>query len=230
MSFRKETLAEGVELYCGDCFDVLPTLGHVDAVITDPPYGLHIKTRVSFQDRQEWDSYRVDIQPIIAAARYAVIWGGQYYAHDLPLHEGWATWVKRPLEGIEKKQTHATTEMAWSNFGKPRFYKHVWDGGMREGDPLNREFIHPSQKPVELMSWCIGDVPDKPKSILDPFMGSGTTGVAAVRRGLHFVGIEKDPKFFATAHRRIEDALSQPDMFKEPTTAKQTSMFNEETA
>lgn len=202
-------------LYLGDCREVLPTLPKVDAVITDPPYGINIRARVNHPERAAWDTERADIAPWLSVGRHHLVWGGQYFADVLPVSEGWATWVKRPLEGIDKRQTHSTTELAWSDFGKSRFYKQVWDGGKREGCEANRTFCHPTQKPVELMAWCVATIPDEPETILDPFMGSGTTGVAAVQMGRSFIGIEREPKYFDIACKRIEDAQRQGDMFLE---------------
>jgi DNA modification methylase len=215
-SERIEHLAEGVTLYLGDCREILPGLGKVDAVVTDPPYGIGIHTRVSFQDVQDWDHSRPELGPFLAVGRYHLFWGGQYFAPTLPMSDAWMTWVKRPLDGIVKAQVHSTTELAWSDYGKARFFKHVWDGGMREGEAANREFCHPSQKPIELMTQCVRDLPPDAEIILDPFMGSGTTGVACVKLGRKFIGIEIKPKYFDIACRRISEALKQPDMFVEP--------------
>ena len=209
---RVETIGRAT-LYLGDCRDILPTLGNVDAVVTDTPYGINIRARVNHPDRADWDAERADVEPWLSVGRYHLVWGGQYFADVLPVNEGWVTWVKRPLEGIDKRQTHSTTELAWSDFGKSRFYKQVWDGGKREGCEENRTFCHPTQKPVELMAWCIATIPDEPDTILDPFMGSGSTGVAAVQMGRKFIGIERDLKYFDIACRRIEDAQRQGDFF-----------------
>lgn len=218
-------------LYLGDCREILPTLGKVDAVVTDPPYGIGIRTRVNHQERQAWDTERVDLLPLLTVGRYHLFWGGQYYADVLPPAEGWATWVKRPLDGISKRQTHATTELAWSDFGKARFFKLVWDGGKREGCEGNRTFCHPSQKPVELMAWCVADLPNDTEVVLDPFMGSGTTGVACAQLGRRFLGIEREPSYFDIACRRIEEAYRQPRLFDEPPPKPiQGSMFDGEAA
>lgn len=200
-------------LYLGDCLDILPTLGKVDAVITDPPYGINVSTRVNFSEKQAWDAERPNLSPWLAVGRFRLFWGGQYYSDVLPMSESWACWVKRPLDGIVKKQVHSTIELAWSNFGKPRFFKQVWDGGKREGDAENRTFCHPSQKPVELMRWCVDELPAGAETILDPFMGSGTTGVACVQLGRKFIGIEREPKYFDIACKRIEQAVSQGQLF-----------------
>jgi site-specific DNA-methyltransferase (adenine-specific)/modification methylase len=97
--------------------------------------------------------------------------------------------------------------MAWTSMSKPAklFRRHV----------VSFAKNHPTQKPLELMEWCILQLPQDARSILDPFMGSGTTGVAAVKLGRKFIGVEIEPKYFDIACRRISEALKQPDMFIE---------------
>lgn len=201
-------------LYLGDCRDILPKLDKVDAVLTDPPYGIGWKPRVNHKDQPWVDVIDFDIRTMLVG-RFNLVWGGQYFSDVLPVHEGWLTWIKRPIDmGFSNDtRTYATTELAWRDWGKPCFICHVWDGGMRAGNHDNRTFCHPSQKPIEVMKWCIRQLPDDAKTILDPFMGSGTTGVAAVQMGRKFIGIEREPKYFDIACKRIEDAQRQGDMF-----------------
>ena len=217
---RREVLAAGVEVYCGDCLEVLPTLAGVDAVITDPPYGIDWKPRTNHSDQHEhWrDDVAFDPTPFLSIGKFHLFWGGQYYADRLPVSEGWLTWVKRPtdMDFSNDNRSYATTELAWRNWGKSKFMALVWDGGMRAGTPENRTFCHPSQKPVELMDWCLRQLPATARHILDPYMGSGTTGIASVRRGLKFTGIERDQTYFEVACRRISAALAQPSMFIDP--------------
>jgi site-specific DNA-methyltransferase (adenine-specific) len=225
---RIETIAEGVTLYLGDCREILPTLGKVDAVVTDPPYGIGWRPRVTHQDQTWVDQIDFDIRSFLVGKRH-IIWGGQYFADKLPVSEGWLTWCKRPTAGLDfsnDDRSYATTELAWRDFGKAKFLTHVWDGGMRAGAAENRTFCHPSQKPIEVMDWCVRQLPADCVKILDPFMGSGTTGVAAVKLGRKFIGIEIEPKYFDIACRRIEEATKQPDMFIEaPKAAKQGSLL-----
>jgi len=202
-----------VTLYCADCLDVLPTLGKVDAVVTDPPYGIGWKPRVNHQDQPWEDSATCDPATFMALGEKHVIWGGNYIAHLLPPSGSWAAWLKRPTDKGDFSidgRTYATMELAWTDFGKSRFIVHVWDGGMRAGEEQNRSFCHRSQKPVEVMAWCLRGLTG---TILDPFMGSGTTGVAALRHGCNFVGIEIEPKYFEIAKRRILAELAQRKMF-----------------
>jgi site-specific DNA-methyltransferase (adenine-specific) len=202
-------------LYLGDCREILPNLPAVDAVITDPPYGINVSTRVNFNEKQAWDAERPDLSPWLSVGRFHLFWGGQYFADKLPMQDGWLTWCKRPIDMdfSNDNRSYATTELAWRDWGKAKFYAQVWDGGMRAGSAENRQFYHPSQKPVELMTWCVGQLPTEAHTILDPFMGSGTTGVAAVQMGRKFIGIEREPKYFDIACQRIEQAAAQQSLF-----------------
>ena len=188
--------------------DILPTLGKVDAVVTDPPYGIGWKPRVTHQDQSWVDNKPFNPFIFLEIADYHLFWGAQYFADKLPISQSWCTWIKRPLAGNfdKSKSTFATTELAWSDWGKARFICQVWDGGMRAGKPENREFNHPSQKPIEVMEWCI---PDDANLILDPYMGGGTTGVACANLGRKFIGIEKELKYFDIACERIDAAYAQ---------------------
>jgi site-specific DNA-methyltransferase (adenine-specific)/modification methylase len=198
-------------LYHGDCLEILPTLDKVDAVVTDPPYGINWKPRVNHQDKPWVDDVAFDPSPFMVGRRH-LFWGAQYFAQKLPLSESWLTWVKRPIEYDFSKdsRSYATTELAWSDWGKARFVCHVWDGGRRQGRAENRTFCHPSQKPVEVMEWCL---PPDGDLILDPFMGSGTTGVACANLGRKFIGIEIERKYFDIACERIEAAYTQGRLF-----------------
>lgn len=212
---RVETIGRAT-LYLGDCREILPTLGKVDAVITDPPYGIGWKPRVNHQNQPWVDEIDFDIRAILVG-RHNLVWGGQYFADKLPVSEGWLTWCKRPTDCdfSNDNRSYATTEIAWRDWGKARFIMHVWDGGMRAGRPENRTFCHPSQKPVEVMAWCLAQLPEDVSTVMDPFMGSGTTGVAAVERQLAFIGIEREPSYFDVACKRIEQAQRQGSLFGE---------------
>lgn len=215
MTERVEHLAEGVTLYLGDCRFILPTLEKVDAVVTDPPYGIAHLWKGGFSEkhgwgkakdesitRNEWDDKPLSgemLDLIIAAAKQHIIWGGNYF--DLPPSRCWFIWNKP-----ERNFTLAEAELAWTNLDA---VVRVFD--CRRSDQ-GRE--HPTQKPLDLMVWCVERLKTA-RLILDPFMGSGTTGVAAVKVGRKFTGIEIEPKYFDIACRRISEALKQPDMFIE---------------
>lgn len=199
-------------LYLGDCRDVLPSLPAVDAVITDPPYGLGDKmqggtwgAKDGFKEMLDWDSEAPSLevlQAIIAKGTYAVLWGGNYY--PLPPSRAWLIWNK-----LNAVPTMADAEFAWTNLDRPA---KRWDGLVGRV-----EYGHPTQKPLDLIKWTISQVDHFgiSKSILDPFMGSGTTGVAAHAMDREFIGIEREPKYFDIACRRIEEAQRQGDLFAE---------------
>ena len=199
-------------LYLGDCVEILFTLGKVDAVITDPPYGIANtwkggskhgwgKARIESETRNEWDSSTPSkelINQIIGYGDNVIIWGGNYF--ELPPSRCWLIWNK-PERGF----TLAEAELAWTNMDA---LVRVFDYARSEP---GRE--HPTQKPVKLMEWCIDKCKSNPQTILDPFMGSGTTGVAAVRMDRKFIGIEREQKYFDIACKRIEQAQRQSKLF-----------------
>jgi site-specific DNA-methyltransferase (adenine-specific) len=138
----------------------------------------------------------------------AIIWGGNFLT--LPPTQRWLIWDKMNIG-----TGHADCEIAWTNTeGALRLFQHEW-AGFRRGSEQGISRHHPTQKPVALMRWCLGFVPDA-RTILDPFMGSGTTGVAALQLGRKFIGIEIDPGYFDIACKRIEEAWRQPRLFEEP--------------
>lgn len=200
-----------VQLFLGDCLEILPTLGKIDAVVTDPPYGIGdvwkgggshgwASALAQTPQRNEWDAQPISqshIDALLSVGSQHIIWGGNYFS--LPCSRCWFVWNK-PERGFSL----AECELAWTDFDN---VARVFD--CRRSD-YGRE--HPTQKPVDLMMWCVEKT--KGATILDPFMGSGTTGVAAVRLGRNFIGIEKDPGYFAIAKRRIDEALAQPALFQ----------------
>ena len=191
-------------LYCCDCREVLPTLPKVDAVITDPPYGIGIAKNPVRQmhEKFDWDVATPDesvIDACVNAGEVAVLWGGNYF--DLSPQQCFFIWDKVQPQDFSL----AMCEMAWTNKKGP--------AKMHRQSVLSYRKEHPTQKPVELMEWCIRQV-GEPKVILDPFMGSGTTGVAAVQMGRKFIGIEREPKYFEIACQRIENAQRQTSLFE----------------
>ena len=218
---RIETIAEGVTLYLGDCREILPTIGKVDAVVTDPPYGIAHKSGGGTGGK--WDRVRHqgvtiegDAEPFDPSFLYSldvpmILWGANFYSDKLP-GAGWLIWDKRP--GIEDMQfNRSDSELAYLSGSKTvKTIRYLWHGICRDGEV--GEHFHPTQKPVAVMEKCLTFVP-KAKSILDPFMGAGSTGVAAVKLGRTFTGIEIEPRYFDIACKRISDALKQPDMFVE---------------
>ena len=225
---REEVIGRA-RLILGDCRDILPTLGPVDAVVTDPPYGIKADSTMarasgfrggamlaakSQYDATDWDSAPITpelMRMVREAACWQIIFGGNYY--DCPPASCWLVWDK------EVNGHFADCELAWTNLPKAvRRIRHMWNGMLRKGQEARCG--HPTQKPLEVMRWCIGHLPEPNRTILDPFMGSGTTGVAAVQMGRGFIGIEREPKYFDIACRRIEEAQKQADLFIEPPAPK----------
>lgn len=143
-----------------------------------------------------------------------LLWGADHYKTRLPEGGRFLVWDKSCGQGGAATFTDA--EFAWMNRKNARcIYRHFWMGAMRagEGSPSKGKRQHPSQKPVELMRWCLETVRiGTGKTVLDPYMGSGTTGVAAVTSGRKFVGIEIDPDYFEIACQRIEEAQRQQEL------------------
>lgn len=200
-------------LYLGDCREILPTLGKVDAVVTDPPYALGDKWRGDFKGKKgrarlwgvepPWDHLERDrLLKALDLAREAIVWGGQLY--ELPSRPCWLAW--------DKCQTFSSSdfELAWTSMGGANrvFRMSRIDAHQNIGETKQ----HPTQKPTPLMQWCISFLSDA-RMILDPFMGSGTTGVAAVKMGRKFIGIELDPKYFDIACKRVQATVDTPDLF-----------------
>ena len=205
-------------LYHGDCLEILPTLDKVDAVVTDPPYGIgadkkrgdtgknkHIKQRDYYYG--EWDNKPASTDQISALMRISenqIIFGGNYFY--LPPSSCWLVWDKQ-----NGTNNYADCELAWTSMKKAvRRIVWQWHGFLRQGKDTDR--FHPTQKPIEVMEWCINHLPN-PKTILDPFMGSGTTGVACANLGRKFIGIEIERKYFDIACERIDAAYAQGRLF-----------------
>ena len=215
--FRSEQIGD-CTLYLGDCREILPVLPKVDAVVTDPPYGINADlgagksadkwSGVTGDNR--WDEAPPDkamLDGILSKCRHAVIWGGNYFA--LPPTPCWLVWDKQTA-GIT---TFADCEVAWTNLPKAmRLLRHLWSGPYMK---VREDRHHPTQQPLDVMRWAIQHLPDSSRTILDPFMGSGTTGVACVKLGRKFIGIEIDETYFDIACKRIREAYAQPDMFVE---------------
>ena len=204
---------ERYTLYQGDCLDILPTLpaGAVDAVITDPPYGIgENHSKVASRGKLakpidygtfNWDNKKVSpntIKQILRVSNSQVIFGGNYYADLLPASSSWIVWDKQ-----NGANDFADCELAWTSHKKAvRKYTYLWNGMIKQ-KPEKR--FHPTQKPLALMEWVINNYTKPRDVILDPFMGSGTTGVAAMRTGRKFIGIELEPEYFDIAAERIKN-------------------------
>jgi len=214
-------------LYLGDCMDILPTLTKVNAVITDPPYGINkdgqkkstgVHGGRKAYEFLNWDDSRPDkkiFDLMIEKSEHQIIWGGNYFADWLPPTMKWLVWDKG------QRINQSDGELAWTSMQSAlRIFTINRVELMTDGAQ------HPTQKPVRLMIWSIDLCQNKPQTILDPFMGSGTTGVAAIQMGRKFIGIEREPKYFDIACKRIEQAVAQPQLFEpEPVKHIQEDMF-----
>lgn len=227
----REEIIGDCRLVLGDCRDILPTLGKVDAVVTDPPYGIGAdkgagkssEKWTEFTGDQRWDAGAPPaelLNAILGAAPHTVMWGGNYFS--LPPTPCWLIWDKETA-GIT---TFADCEVAWTNLPRAmRLKRHLWSGPYMK---VREERHHPTQKPLAIMEWCLDLLPAGANKILDPFMGSGTTGVACALKDRAFIGIERDERFFDIACRRIEAAYKQPRLFAEPETKPvQSKLFGD---
>jgi DNA modification methylase len=223
--------ADGITIYCGDCAEIAPALGQFDLLCTDPPYGIGEarkdhgsrgsvretragrtrtvwKVRRSYgrtYQRAEWDDAHPSkelLDTCRASATWQCIFGGNYF--ELPATKCWLVWDKE-----NGANDFADAELAWTNYTcAVRLKRYRWNGFIRGGlagraAALAEPRYHPTQKPLAVMSWAISLCPERPESILDPFMGSGTTLVAAQQLGIRAVGIEREERYCEIAVRRL---------------------------
>jgi site-specific DNA-methyltransferase (adenine-specific) len=209
-----------VTLHLGDCLNMLPTLAGVDAVVTDPPWGVgqdSDNTRFpSLMGRNRsyrtiaGDDTRFEPSPWLRFPRVA-LFGANCFSDRLP-PGAWLVWCKRREDMLG--QFLADAEAVWINRGFGIYlFQHEWHGALRASDRgVRRE--HPHQKPVAVMKWVLDRLGVPPGAVvLDPYMGSGTTGVACVQTGRRFVGIEIDPVYFAVAEKRLAAAACEDGLF-----------------
>jgi site-specific DNA-methyltransferase (adenine-specific) len=211
-----------IQLYHGDCLEIIPAITQrVHLVLADPPYGIGVKTHYKSRKRgvlaacndfppMVGDDRPFDPAPLLRFPR-VVLFGANYYADKLPVSGGWIVWDK--LNGLKSKRdwgfnNNSDCELAWTNIGNAaRIIPHRWMGVMKESEHTERR-VHPTQKPVALMAEIIKHYTNEGDTVLDPYMGSGTTGVACVQTGRNFIGIEIDEGYFNIAKQRIEQAQS----------------------
>lgn len=217
---RVEQLAENVTLYCGDCLELTGNL-KADAVLSDPPYGMNWNTDSSRfsgggkaygRGRSDWGPIRSDDEPFDPVPWLdfpeVILWGANHYTQWLPLGTT-LVWLKKAPHLYGTFLSDA--EIGWMKGGHGvyvHFEQFPPPSRMAENSGT---VAHPTQKPIGLMAWCLRRI--KGQAILDPFMGSGTTGIAAVRAGREFIGIEIDQTHFDTACRRIAKELETPPLF-----------------
>lgn len=203
---------EQATIYLGDCREILPQLDKVDLVLTDPPYGIGEAAGAN-QSRNKlalatdygsanWDNERIEKELLYLAlgtADNSIIFGGNYYTDYLNQNTCWLVWDK------DNSGDFADCELAWTSLsGAVRKFKWRWNGMLKE---MPEQRWHPTQKPVSVLRWCIEQADAKQKkehqTILDPFMGSGTTLVAAKNLGRKAIGIELEEKYCEIAVKRL---------------------------
>jgi len=221
---RITTITEGVTLYLGDWRDWLPEVSNAAAIVTDQPYGMNYKINA-----RSWNNEGLDgLKPFQMKKRAGIIgddkpfdpapflifpkvafFGANKCAHVLPAGGRWIVWDKRR---DSTPDDHSDCELIWTNVpGADRIHRQKWRGIVREGEEntARSRKLHPNQKPVALMTFVLEQIGAKPGDlIVDPFMGSGSTGIAAARMGMRFAGIELDPAHFETARTRFAAELS----------------------
>ena len=221
---RKEVIGNA-ELYLGDCLEILPHLPKVDAVITDPPYGMGHQpgSRAKTAKQQDgnlwgksWGVIYGDDKPFVPSDYFGewgefkhwALFGANHFNDSLPRGKRWLVFHK----GVPDGMSYSDSELVWTNIpgGAVQQKSILWSGFRRATEV--REHLHPTQKPVDLMVWVIEQFPTF-TSCVDPFMGSGTTGVACMNLGRKFIGIEIEPKYFDIACERIENAQRQERLF-----------------
>lgn len=230
---RVETIAEGITLYLGDCREIMPTLGQVDALVTDPPYGVGFKYESHIDDPETYPSF---IWPIIEEAERHVRPGGPVFVWQaqswMPrFHEifprDWRILIAAKnfvqMRAVAMQHAYDPVVVWWVPGAKPwrsprssTYANRDWfiaDSASAVSDTKRLAKQHPCPRQDDVMDFVVSNwVPDG-AMILDPFMGSGTTGVAATKLGRQFIGIEIEPKYFDLSCRRIEEAMKQRDMF-----------------
>ena len=226
MTIRVET-TEHCTLYLGDCLDVLPTLGKVDAVVTDPPYGVGLTARVTKHTTREattkYDDGDEAFGLVLERVRAVVALGV-----PTAITPGTRRVISYP-EPNDIGCVYFPNGAGRSRWGFNQFQPVLYYGknptGFRipssrsETHWFSRDVDHPCPKPIQWMEWLVMKCSaNEGETILDPFMGSGTTGLACIKRGRHFIGIEKEPEFFELAVREIREAerMAKCDLFKEP--------------
>jgi len=205
-----------VTIYNADWREIEPSLSGVDLVLTDPPYGTSDRTEFDRQ-KQRSNATQAYTYPLIAgddkpfdpapflSASGVILWGANYYADKLPPRGSWLVWDKRdggtPDDG-------ADAELAWMagvNGTVPRLFRHKWRGMIKASERDQRR-VHPSQKPVALMAWCLSFFPDA-RFAFDPFMGSGPVARACKDRGMRYVGCELVEEYCERAAERCRQEV-----------------------
>lgn len=196
------------QLLLGDCIDHLRQLPDksVSLLLTDPPYGVGMSRRKRVGTSRVYTPKAWDILPaqeyfdeMRRVSRHQIIWGGNYFTHMLPPSRCWLVWYKK--DGLPRN-SFADCELAWTSFDRNAYvFNSRWAGFIK--DSREERVAHPTQKALEVMRWCVTEFSNPGDTILDPFLGSGTTAVAAKMLNRRYIGIEKDEEYFRIAQQRI---------------------------
>jgi site-specific DNA-methyltransferase (adenine-specific) len=215
-------------IICGDCLEVMKQLPDkcVDLVLTDPPYGIGAdkaqnaaaKQRIKADGKSKagrgwrlypetnWDESiptEEVFSQILRISRNQIIWGGNYFTKHLPASSGWMVWNK-----CQRDFSLADAELAWTSFDKAI---RICD--CSRGEALQDGRVHPTQKPLRLIRWCLDKRSKEGDTILDPFLGSGTTAVACYRTRRNYIGIEISPEYCKIAEKRIQEEKNKLALF-----------------
>lgn len=226
-------------IYHGDCREVVPTLGLTrflpPLILTDPPYGVSLNTAYHKAQRErlaashDYPPVHGDDQPFdptwLVEFPFACLWGANYYANDLPRSGQWLVWDKRDGMALNDQ---ADCELAWTKGAPgtvPRVFRHMWNGMLKDSERSERR-VHPTQKPVALMQWCLTFFPDA-KTVLDPYMGSGSTLRAAKDAGRQAIGIEFEERYCEIAASRLAQEVLPLVELEHGVTERTFSMDNE---
>ena len=204
----------GVTIYLGDCTKIVPTIS-ADVLVADPPYGMAYRSNrhgapssvksAGGAYGKDWgvvagDSKPFDPKFMLDLALPSVIWVANWFSSKLPDSGGWLVWDKKRGGTVSKDLDASDSELAWTNLRRTiKTFSYLWDGFRREGE-IHQHF-HPTQKPLALMRWVIEMCP--PGTVLDPYMGCGTTLVAAKALGRKAIGVEIEERYCEVAVQRL---------------------------
>lgn len=224
-----EDAKAGITIYCGDCREILPALvaerGPFDLTLTDPPYGVsaikadaaprhrfaaNVPRRYRWQAHQHepvaGDDEPFDPQHLLSLAPAAVLWGANNYASRLPDSAFWLAWDRKDARAADSNITEVELAAVLGHrFKTIRIFRHMWAGFQRDSE-VGERVLHPTQKPVALMSWCLGFFPDA-RTVVDPYMGSGPVAKACKDRGLRYVGIELVESYCERSVNRLRQGV-----------------------
>jgi site-specific DNA-methyltransferase (adenine-specific)/modification methylase len=224
--YVKKEIIGNCTLYLGDSLDIYPIIKNIDAIITDPPYGINHDCNFNKIKRgklakcNDYSNVIGDDEPfdpkwILDFNLPTILWGANYFCDKLPISNGWLVWDKLRPDTLDQ----ATCELAWTNYVKGvRRFTHLWNGMMRASE--KGENYHPTQKPVALYDWIFSLVWSKGLNVIfDPYMGSGPCGVSAIKNNKKYIGIEKDEHYFNISCERIAKETMTPWKYSNNKTA-----------